>query len=69
MLAVAEQLDMDALNIDPHVDLRQYGLDSIAVVSLVGVWRANGANVGYEDVYEYPSLEELVSFVLQSARR
>lgn len=69
MLAVAEQLDMDVLDIDPHVDLRQCGLDSIAVVSLVGVWRANGANVRYEDVYEYPSLEELVSFVLQSARR
>lgn len=69
MLAVAEQLDMDVLDIDPHVDLRQYGLDSIAVVSLVGVWRANGANIRYEDVYEYPSLEELVSFVLQSARR
>lgn len=69
MLAVAEQLDMDALDIDPYVDLRQYGLDSIAVVSLVGVWRANGANIRYEDVYEYPSLEELVSFVLQSARR
>ena len=69
MLALAEQLDMDVLDIDPHVDLRQCGLDSIAVVSLVGVWRANGANIRYEDVYEYPSLEELVSFVLQSARR
>ena len=26
MLAVAEQLDMDALEIDPYVDLRNYGL-------------------------------------------
>ncbi|KGT48641.1 hypothetical protein GW12_03100 [Acinetobacter sp. HR7] len=66
MLAVAEQLDMDALEIDPNVDLSQYGLDSVAVVSLVGVWRANGANVRYEDVYAHPTLHELVSFVLQS---
>ena len=38
MLAVAEQLDIDALEIDPYVDLRNYGLDSVAVVSLVGVF-------------------------------
>ena len=69
MLAVAEQLDMDALEIDPYVDLKNYGLDSVAVVSLVGVWRAHGADLRYEDVLEHPSLHELVSFVLQSARR
>ncbi|MGE8561075.1 MAG: phosphopantetheine-binding protein, partial [Acinetobacter sp.] len=45
MLAVAEQLNMDALEIDPYVDLRQYGLDSVSIVTLVGVWRAHGANV------------------------
>ena len=67
MLAVAEQLDMDALDIDPYVDLRQYGLDSVAVVSLVGIWRANGANIRYEDVMQYPSLHALVGFILQSS--
>ncbi len=66
MLAVAEQLDMEALEIDPHVDLRQYGLDSVAVVSLVGVWRAHGANITYEDVLKHNSLHELVGLVLQS---
>lgn len=68
MLAVAEQLNMDALEIDPYVDLKQYGLDSVAIVTLVGVWRAHGANVGYEDVVEHASLHELVGFILQSAR-
>ncbi|TCB51532.1 acyl carrier protein [Acinetobacter sp. ANC 4779] len=68
MLAVAEQLNMDALEIDPYVDLRQYGLDSIAIVTLVGIWRAHGANVRYEDVLEYASIQELAGFVLQSAR-
>ena len=68
MLAVAEQLNMDALEIDPYVDLKQYGLDSIAIVSLVGVWRAHGANITYEDVLKHNSLHELVSFISPSAR-
>jgi aryl carrier-like protein len=66
MLAVAEQLNMDALEIDPYVNLQQYGLDSVAIVSLVGVWRAHGANITYEDVMAHSSLHELVSFILQS---
>lgn len=45
LTAVAEQLNMDALEIDPDVDLKQYGLDSVAMVTLVGIWRAHGANV------------------------
>ena len=68
MFAVAEQLNMDALEIDPYVDLRQYGLDSVSIVTLVGVWRAHGAHVRYEDVLEHASLHDLVSFILQSAR-
>ena len=66
MLAIAEQLDMDALEIDPYVDLKNYGLDSVAMVSLVGVWRAHGANIRYEDVLKHPSLHKLASFILQS---
>ena len=68
MLAIAEQLNMDALEIDPYVDLRQYGLDSVSIVTLVGVWRAHGANVRYEDVLQHASLHDLVSFILQSVR-
>ncbi|MEG1092293.1 MAG: phosphopantetheine-binding protein, partial [Acinetobacter sp.] len=67
MLAVAEQLDMDALEIDPYVDLKNYGLDSVAMVSLVGKWRAHGANIRYEDVLKHPSLHELASFILKSS--
>src|SRR5690606_20098651 len=66
MLAVAEQLDMDALEIDPYVDLRNYGLDSVAMVSLVGIWRAHGANIRYEHVLQHPSLHELAGFILRS---
>jgi len=67
MLAVAEQLDMDALEIDPYVDLRNYGLDSVAMVSLVGIWRAHGANIRYEHVLQHPSLHELAGFILRSS--
>ncbi|NNH00388.1 phosphopantetheine-binding protein [Acinetobacter sp. ANC 5414] len=68
MLAVSEQLNMDALEIDPYVDLKQYGLDSVSIVTLVGVWRAHGANVRYEDVLQHASLHDLVGFISQSAR-
>lgn len=66
LLAIAEQLDIDALEIDPTVDLRHYGLDSVAMVTLVGLWRANGANIRYEDVLENCELQRLIPFVLQS---
>jgi len=66
MLAIAEQLDMDALEIDPYVNLKNYGLDSVTMVSLIGIWRAHGANIRYEDVLKHPSLHKLASFILQS---
>ena len=69
LLAVAEQLDMEPLEIDPTMDLRDYGLDSVGMVTLVGLWRANGANVRYEDVLEHCTLQALIPFVLQSHMR
>ncbi|WP_168399338.1 phosphopantetheine-binding protein [Acinetobacter indicus] len=63
ILAVAEQLDMDALEIDPYVDLKNYGLDSVAMVSLVGLWRANGANIRYEDLQSKPTLHGLLQIL------
>ncbi|OTG82750.1 isochorismatase [Acinetobacter sp. ANC 5054] len=66
LLAVAEQLDMEALEIDPLQDLRGYGLDSVAMVSLVGLWRANGANIRYEDLLDNPNLNSLLKILLNS---
>lgn len=60
LLAVAEQLDMDALEIDPYCDLRRYGLDSIGIVSLTGLWRANGAHIRYEDFEKGINLIDLI---------
>ena len=64
LLAVAEQLHMEALEIDLSVDLRQYGLDSVAMVSLIGLWRANGANIRYEDFLNHPTLHDLLQILM-----
>ncbi|WP_180063554.1 phosphopantetheine-binding protein [Acinetobacter sp. YH16042] len=66
LLAIAEQLDMDALEIDPLTDLRSYGLDSVAMVSLIGLWRANGANIRYEDFLDGASLKALLEKLLNT---
>lgn len=66
LLAVAEQLNMDALEIDPLQDLRGYGLDSVAMMSLIGLWRANGANIRYEDFLADASLKALLEKLLSS---
>lgn len=67
LLAVAEQLGMEPLEIDPLTDLRSYGLDSVAMVSLVGLWRANGANIRYEDFLEDASLKALLEKLLSNS--
>lgn len=66
LLAVAEQLNMDALEIDPLQDLRSYGLDSVAMMSLIGLWRANGANIRYEEFLADASLKALLEKLLSS---
>ena len=60
LLAIAEQLEMDALEIHPEMDLREYGLDSVAMVTLVGLWRANGADIRYEDLLKHCQLSTLL---------
>lgn len=65
LLAIAEQLDMDALEIDPQADLRLYGLDSIAIVSLVGLWRANGAKIDYETLLHACSVVKLMPILMK----
>lgn len=60
LLAVAEQLDLHPMEIDLATDLREYGLDSVAMVTLIGLWRANGANISYEDFLQRPTLQALL---------
>ena len=63
LLAVAEQLDLEPLEIDPTVDLRRYGLDSVAMVQLIALWRANGAQIRYEQFLQHASVNEIMSLL------
>lgn len=63
LFAIAEQLDMEVLDIDPQVPLVQYGLDSVSMVELVALWRANGASIRYEDFQDQPNVEQLLSML------
>ncbi|NHC04110.1 acyl carrier protein [Acinetobacter sp. 187] len=63
LLTIAEQLDLEPLEIDPSKDLRSYGLDSIAMVSLIGLWRANGAHISYESFLASCTLEKLMTLL------
>ena len=67
LLAIAEQLDVEPLEIDPSEDLSRYGLDSVAMVSLIGLWRANGAEIRYEDFIAQRSVQGLMQILLKSA--
>ncbi len=64
-LQLLEQLEMEPLEIDPLTDLRSYGLDSVGMVNLVGLWRANGANILYEDFLQDASLKALLEKLLE----
>ena len=63
LFAIAEQLNLAPLDIDPEIDLRDYGLDSIEIVTLIGLWRANGANITYEDFLKHCTLEKLFNIL------
>ena len=63
LLALAEQLDIEPLEIDPTANLKDYGLDSIGIVELIGLWRANGAEIRYEDFVGHVSLQKILSLV------
>ena len=67
LLAIAEQLNMDALEIDPTVSLAHYGLDALAAVNLVELWCAHGVNISDEHMVQHASLQQLLPFLLSTA--
>lgn len=60
IFAIAEQLDLEPFDLHPEVDLRQYGLDSVGMVKLIALWRANGANINYEQFLQYCCLRDVL---------
>ena len=63
LFAIAEQLDCEPYEIHPDVDLRQYGLDSVAMVQLIALWHANGAHIRYEQFLQHASVNEIMSIL------
>lgn len=68
MLAVAEVLNIDVLEIDPYIELKHYGLTFAGCEYLLNLWRSHGANIEIQDFTLYPTLHDLVGYVLQSHR-
>ncbi|WOE32014.1 MULTISPECIES: phosphopantetheine-binding protein [unclassified Acinetobacter] len=64
VLAIAEHLNLEPLEIDPNINLRLLGLDSVAMVSLVGLWRANGADIDYDNFQQHCSVNQLLQILL-----
>lgn len=55
--AVSEQLQLPAEEIQLQDDLLLLGLDSVRLMTLVGVWQAYGSRVSFEDLAEQPTLD------------
>ncbi|MEU9891022.1 amino acid adenylation domain-containing protein [Sphaerisporangium sp. NPDC051011] len=54
--AVAEALKLPAEEIGEERDLFEIGLDSLALMGLVGAWRREGSAVTFQDLVEEPTL-------------
>jgi len=54
---VAELLGEEPGDVGGTDDLIDLGLDSIRVMTLVGLWRKRGVDVSFEDLAESPTLD------------
>ena len=55
---VAEQLQIDATEIQNDDNLFMLGLDSMSLMTLVGQWREQGIIVEFQDLVEEPTLAD-----------
>lgn len=54
---IANQLGIDASEIQNDDNLFMLGLDSVSLMTLVGQWREQGISVEFQDLVEEPTLE------------
>ncbi|MFJ4868416.1 phosphopantetheine-binding protein [Streptomyces sp. NPDC088757] len=64
---VADVLYVEAEEVDPDESLLDQGLDSIRLMSLVETWRADGAEVGFVELAERPTLREWAALLGRSS--
>jgi aryl carrier-like protein len=55
---VAEQLNISAGEIQDDDNLFMLGLDSVSLMTLVGLWREKGIQIEFQDLVEEPTLED-----------
>ena len=55
---VAEQLNISADEIQDDDNLFMLGLDSVSLMTLVGLWREKGIQIEFQDLVEEPTLED-----------
>ncbi|MYS09386.1 phosphopantetheine attachment domain protein [Streptomyces sp. SID6041] len=63
MRDVADVLYVDAAEIETDESLVEQGLDSIRLMTLVEGWRADGAEVGFVELAERPTLDAWVQLL------
>ncbi|MFF7851458.1 phosphopantetheine-binding protein [Streptomyces sp. NPDC090109] len=64
---VADVLYVEAEEVDPDESLLDQGLDSIRLMALVETWRADGAEVGFVELAERPTLRDWAALLGQTA--
>ncbi|MFC8172376.1 phosphopantetheine-binding protein [Streptomyces sp. NPDC057242] len=62
---VADVLYVEAEEVDPDESLLDQGLDSIRLMALVETWRADGAEVGFVELAERPTLRDWAALLGQ----
>ncbi|MFB7836296.1 MULTISPECIES: phosphopantetheine-binding protein [unclassified Streptomyces] len=60
---VADVLYVDPSEVEPAESLIEQGLDSIRLMTLVEGWRAEGAEVGFVELAEHPTLDAWVELL------
>lgn len=65
---LAELIEEDPSDIDPAANLFEQGLQSIALMRLVGRWRAAGFEIGFGELAESPTLDAWVRLLSRPGR-
>lgn len=55
---VATHLGIEATEIQKDDNLFMLGLDSMSLMTLVGLWREQGVSVEFQDLVEEPTLQD-----------
>lgn len=55
---IAQQLEIEATDIQNDDNLFMLGLDSVSLMTLVGQWRELGLSVEFQDLVEEPTLAD-----------